>query len=113
MPRNRSSRLGYEAEHAIETFLTEHGFTVYRPRAGSPMDKGDVLGTPVVISVKNWKRLALAEWVDALPRMKDAAGREVGVVWHKKRGKGSPGDWYVTLTGEDFLALLAAYREAG
>lgn len=111
--RSRSARLGYDGEHAVELYLHTHGFPVYRPRAGSPQDRGDLIGQPLVISVKNYANPRLAEWVDALPRMRTAAEQPVGVVWHKRRGRGSPADWYVTMTGTDFLVFLAAYKEAG
>lgn len=108
---SRNSRLGYDAEHMIQLWLAEHGYPSERPRAGAPNDRGDLVGLPVVVSVKNHRTLALAEWVDALPRMTDAAGVSHGVVWHKRRGRGSPGAWYVTMTGETFVAFLRAYGQ--
>lgn len=110
---SRASRLGYDAEHAIEVYLAEHGFACVRPRAGAPQDRGDLAGLPVVVSIKNHKATELGKWMSALPRMCAAAGLPLGVVWHKRRGKASPADWYVTTDGATFLALLAAYREAG
>jgi hypothetical protein len=110
MSQNRSHRLGYEAEHAVETILNVSGFPVYRPRAGAAQDKGDLIGAGVVISVKNHARTSLSEWIGALPRMCEAASLPCGVVWHKRRGKGSPGDWYVTMDGDTFLVFLTAYN---
>jgi hypothetical protein len=108
---SRNSRLGYDGEHAVEMYLASRGFPCYRPRAGTRRDAGDLAGLPMVISIKNRAALALAEWVEALPRMCEAAGLKHGVVWHKRRNRGSPADWYVTMTGETFMALLASYRD--
>lgn len=106
---SRASRLGYDGEHAVELYLCNKGFACYRPRAGARRDCGDLAGLPLVVSVKNHAALALADWVNALPRMCEASGLTAGVVWHKRRNRASPGEWYVTMTGETFLALLATY----
>jgi hypothetical protein len=108
---SKASRLGYDAEHAVQVFLAKYGFASYRPRAGTHQDTGDLTGLPVVVSVKNHARTELAEWVDALRLMTSHAGLDLGVVWHKRRGRGDPADWYVTTTGEHFMTLLRAYRE--
>ena len=109
MTRNRAHALGYEAEHAVEVYLRERGYPTTRPRAGAAQDKGDLAGLPVVVSVKNHATIRLADWVGALPRMCSAAELPHGVVWHKRRGKGSPGEWYVTMPGSTFLAFLDSY----
>jgi len=119
------------AEALVVRCLQEHGWPYAERRVmGGSRDRGDVAGIPgLVIEVKNRGALALAEWVDEAvseatplrpvaligPDGKDT-GRtrwdqvnDLGVVWHKRRGKGDPLDWYVTMTGRDFLALLAAY----
>ena len=112
MTRPRSSRLGYDGERPVEVYLREHiNPNCYRPRAGATIDVGDILGLPITVSCKNHTRLSLAEWVVALQRMVRASGLEAGVVWHKRRGKSSPEDWYVTTTGGLFLPMLKAYVE--
>lgn len=103
---SRASRLGYAGERPIETLLTERGRHVWRPRAGQPHDTGDIHGAPVVISAKNWARLDLAGWVSDLEAQVVNAGARSGVVWHKKRGKSSPLDWYCTTSGRLFLPIL-------
>ena len=119
------------AEALVVRCLQEHGWPYAERRVmGGVNDRGDVAGIPgLVIEVKNRGALALAEWVDEAVReatpvrivaLLDGQGRDtgrtwqdpvndLGVVWHKRRGKGDPLDWYVTMTGRDFLALLAAY----
>jgi len=121
------------AEAQVVQCLREHGWPHAERRVmGGRNDRGDVAGIPgVVIEVKNSPDYVreLAGWVDEAK----AEGRNLAhgpnghcvvvgtcscewrpaVVWHKRRGKGDPLDWYVTMTGRGFLALLAEYtREA-
>lgn len=106
---SKASRLGYHGERPVELLMLDEGFDAYRPRAGGVADAGDISGVPLVISCKNHSALALASWVDDLPRMIQSAGAETGVVWHKRRGRAKPTEWYVTTTGDLFLPLLRAY----
>lgn len=90
---------GTRAETAVVGYLNASGFPFAERRAlhGST-DKGDVAGIPgVVMEVKNCKVTDLAGWVDEAKA--EAANAEVDVymVVHKRRGKGFPGDWYVTM----------------
>lgn len=98
-----NSRKGYSAERAIEVMLQNMGRHAYRPRAGAAKDCGDIGGQPYVISVKNHGRLALAEWVSDAEAMAVNARLRSAVVWHKKRGKADPREWYVTMSGRLFL----------
>jgi hypothetical protein len=104
-----NSKKGYVAERAIEVLLQGRypgiAENILRPRAGASNDKGDIHGLPVVISVKNWTDIALGPWVNECGRMIHHAGKGVGVVWHKRRGKGDPRDWYVTMDEPSFRAL--------
>lgn len=107
-----NSRKGYAGEHPVELILAQrYGPGVFRPRAGARRDVGDLRGVPLVISCKNRQVLEIAQWVDELGPMVEAAGLETGVVWHKRRGQASPLRWYVTTSGELFLPLLDAYAE--
>lgn len=98
-----NSRKGYSAEHAIEVMLADMGHQVWRPRAGATQDCGDIGGLPYVVSVKNHATLKLAEWVTRAEEMAVHAGQPSAVVWHKKRGKADPRDWYVSMSGRLFL----------
>jgi len=113
------------AEALVVQCLREHGWPYAERRVqGGQHDRGDVAGIPgVVIEVKNHAAMKLAEWVDeAVTESKVPAhvggiydgitpSPDLSVVWHKRRGKGDPLDWYVTMTGRDFLALLAEYTK--
>jgi hypothetical protein len=104
-----SHRKGYAAEHAVEVLLRERypfeAEHILRPRAGSSKDVGDIVGLPVVISVKNYVEPRLSGWVNDLEGMCENSGKGVGVVWHKTRGKASPLHWMVT-TDETHLGLM-------
>lgn len=121
---SRCSRLGYAGEKPVLDFYLAHDRDVYpagllgprdpysRPRAGTVHDCGDIAGLPYVVSCKNCAKLELAAWVDALPRMCEAAKLATGIVIHKRRGKGNPGLWYVTTTLDLFMPFHDAYLMA-
>ncbi len=75
-------------------------------------DRGDIAGVPsVVIEAKSAARVELAAWVDeAEVERRNDHGAPVAAVWHKRRGKTSPGAAFVTMTGAQFVNLL---RTAG
>jgi Holliday junction resolvase len=103
---------GTAAETAFVKCLQEAGFIHAERRAGNGRnDRGDVTGIPgLVIEVKCHKTIDLADWVDEMLAEKANADAEVGAVTHKRRGKANPLDWYVTMTGADFLVLLRAWQ---
>lgn len=103
------SKKGYSAERAVEVMWNDRGRPVMRPRAGAFADVGDLVGLPIVQSVKNHKSLALADWVDGMRRQCDNAGLPLGVVWHKRRLRGHPDGWYVTTSGAMAVDLIEAY----
>ncbi len=107
-----ASRKGYAGEHLTELWLEDAlGRPLERPRAGAPQDRGDLLGLPFTISVKNRAQLALSVWVDEMALMARHNGHEAGIVVHKRPRKGQPGDWYVTTRGELWLPFAHAYVE--
>jgi hypothetical protein len=106
---NRSKQKGTAAETAIVGYLRTNGFPYAERRAlAGNTDKGDVAGIPgVVIEAKACAKMELASWVDEATVEGRNAKATIAAVWHKRRGKGSPADWYVTVTGETFLHLIA------
>ena len=111
---NPSKGKGTDWETALVRFLGECGLPARRKVLAGNKDKGDVEveGVPgVVIEAKNCKRESLAAWVDEAVTEAENAGIPVGVVWHRRRlspkqQSTSPGDGYVTMTGEHFVKLL-------
>jgi hypothetical protein len=106
---SRNKAKGSAWERAIVEHLRAAGWPFAERRiAGAAKDRGDIAGVVgVVIEAKNTTRTTLAEWIDEaeLERANDNAW--LGVVWHKKRGKASAADGYVTMTGAQFTSLLA------
>lgn len=107
---------GTAAESQVVAYLRACGWVHAERRALRGVnDVGDIAGIPgVLIEVKAHRTFALAEWLDqvlgAVVRIRELGWADgiVGVVWHKRRGKGSPADWYVTMTGSQFVSLLAS-----
>lgn len=99
---------GTHAETQIVNYLIDNGWPHAERRAlNGAKDRGDVAGIPgVVIEVKNAARLCLAEWVDEALEEGHNANASISAVWFKRRGKGSPGQWFVAMTGEQFVKLL-------
>jgi hypothetical protein len=58
---------------------------------------------PASIEVKDVTRLELSGW---LTQAQANAQGLPAVVWHKRRGKASAEDWYITMSGADFLRLI-------
>jgi len=118
MTRTRSSAraAGSRFERLIADYLAVHVSDVIdrRVKTGAA-DKGDiggvrVHGKRVAVECKDVARMNLAGWVAeaSTERVNDDA--LAGVVVHKRRGKGSAGDQYVTLTLDDLIALLTGKR---
>jgi hypothetical protein len=108
-----SKKKGTAAETAIVAYLRSIGFVHAERRAlNGTQDRGDIAGIPaVVIEAKNCARQELAAWVAEAERERDNDNASLGVVWHKRRGKGHPGDWFVTMSGHQFAHLLREYLE--
>lgn len=113
-----AKRKGTAAESAVVAYLRDAGAVHAERRSlNGAKDRGDVAGIPgVVIEVKNHAHIDLAAFVDEAERESwNGPVSEVGVAWIKRRGKGSPGEWYVAMTGDTFRHLLieAGYLPRG
>jgi len=112
---NTAKNKGTAAETAIVDHLKENGFPFAERRtANGSNDRGDINVSPdVVIEVKNCRTMELAGWVDEAIVEGENAGAWLTAVWHKRMRKGQPGDWYVTMDGHMFVALLQMLKEKG
>ena len=101
---------GTRWETAIVDYLRANGVPHAERRArNGAKDRGDLSGIPgLVVEAKNTKTLSLAAWVDEAEVERRNDGAAFGLVWHHRRGKASPGDGYVTMTGATLLDLLRA-----
>lgn len=106
---NPSGQKGTKWETAVVNFLAACGLPARRIVKKGSRDEGDLVaeGVPgIAIEAKNCRGQSLAAWVDEAVTEAANAGVPVGVVWHHRRGKASPGDGYVTMSGEHFVKLL-------
>jgi len=106
------------AEAQVVQCLQEHGWPYAERRVmGGRHDRGDVSGIAgVVIEVKDHAKMQLAEWIGEAEREAmngHAVGElmDLGIVVHKRRGKGNPLDWYASMSVRTLLALLTAYTK--
>jgi hypothetical protein len=107
---SRSKQKGTAWETAICRYLAGNGFPHVERRAltGS-QDRGDLAGIPgVVIEAKNCQRTDLAGWLDEAAIEQANDGADYSAVWHHRRGKASPGEGFVTMSGASFVRLLRA-----
>lgn len=105
---NRSKIKGTSAETAVVGYLRQHGAPHAERRALNGVnDRGDIAGIiGVCIEVKNHSRDNLPTWIDetVIEGVNDHA--QIAVCWHKRRGTTDPGKWFVTMTGEQLIAVL-------
>lgn len=118
MSRSRASAkaAGSSFERLVADYLAEHvsEFVDRRVKTGGA-DKGDIGGLRahggrVVVEVKNHTKMALGTWLGEAETERLNDGALVGLVAHKRHGKGQPGDQLVTLTLRDLAALLSGKR---
>lgn len=110
MSRSRATakKAGTAWETAIVGALKQYGFPhAERRRLSGSKDRGDIAGVPgVAIEAKNTSRVELAAAVDEANVEALNAAVPVGVAWFKRRGKSSPLDGYVVMSGDTFLRLI-------
>lgn len=104
---------GTRGENAVVEALKVSGYkTVERRALNGVKDRGDIAGLPgVVVEVKNHDSYAgkLAGWIDEAKLERLNASADLGVVWHRRKGKSDALEWFVTMTGEQFICLLRRY----
>jgi hypothetical protein len=101
-----SRRKGSRAEVAVVHALRRAGWKADTSRNvldGRRTGDDIVWDGPASIEVKDVTRLELSGWLTQAQA--NAQGRPA-VVWHKKRGKSAAEDWYITMSGADFLRLI-------
>lgn len=112
MSGSTSRRRGHNAERAVARYLTDSGVNAKTTRATSGFQSGTDIAfedeTGFAVEVKDWARTALPEW---LKQARNDANGRVAVVWHKQRGKADPADWFVTMTGSDFVRIMRLVKE--
>ncbi|MFT4202176.1 hypothetical protein [Gordonia sp. (in: high G+C Gram-positive bacteria)] len=119
MTRNRKSAksAGSRFEREIAETLAralEDDRIERRARSGAK-DRGDIAGLRlhgkrIVVEAKNCARIDLAGWMREAEVERGNDDALVGVVAHKRHGKGDPLDQWVTMTVREFIAILRGDR---
>jgi len=102
-----SRRKGSRAEVAVVHALRRAGWTADTSRNvldGRRTGDDIVWDGPASIEVKDVAKTDLAGW---LRQAQEQARERPAVVWHKRRGHAQAESWFVTMSGQDFLRLIA------
>jgi len=111
--RRSARQAGSRFEREVADYLAEHvDDRIDRRVKGGAKDKGDIgglrhMGQRVVIECKNTSRINLSTWMNEAHTAMGHDDAGVGIVIHKRHGKGQPGDQWVTTTLDDLIALIA------
>ena len=114
MTRTRRSarQAGSRFEREIADYLAEHvDDRIDRKVKTGKRDEGDIgglrhMGQKVCVEVKNTSRINLGVWANEVELQRGHYDAGVGLIVHKRHGKGQPQDQWVTLTLADFVSLL-------
>ena len=103
-------------ETAVASYLAQHvDDRIERRAKAGGKDRGDIsgfrhMGARVVVEVKNTARINLAGWAAEAEVERGNDDATVGMVVHKRHGKGDPADQWVTMTLADLVALVNGNR---
>ena len=119
MSRNRASAkaAGARFERLIADYLAEHvDDRIDRRVKTGGKDRGDIgglrhMGGRVVIECKDTSRINLGAWAAEAEIERGNDDALAGLIAHKRHGKGSPADQWITLTVADLVALLTGNRD--
>lgn len=115
---NRSARqAGAKFERSIADYLAAHygDDRIDRRVKHGAKDRGDIAGMrvhgqPLVIECKNTTRLDLAGWAAEAETERGNDDALAGVIIHKRHGKTSPAQQWVTMTLRELLAIIDGER---
>ena len=98
---------GSQAERDVVKWLKQWFPYVDRRLAGATLDKGDISGIPgVTIEIKNHAKMDLAGWIEELIVEMTNDNAWTGVVIHKRKGRGTPAEWYASMPAQVWVELL-------
>jgi hypothetical protein len=119
MARSRATakKAGSSFERLIADYLAQHvdDRIDRRVKTGS-QDRGDIaglrhMGHRVVIEAKNTAKTSLGTWAAEAEVERGNDDALLGVVCHKRHGKGAPADQWVTMTLGELVSLLTGSRD--
>lgn len=119
MTRTRATakQAGTSFERLVANYLAEQiDDRIDRRVKTGAADKGDIAGLRhhghrIAIECKDVAKLNLAGWVTEAQVEATNDGALLGLVVHKRRGKGQAADQYVTLVLSDLVKLLTLANE--
>ena len=103
-------------ERLVADYLAEHvDDRIDRRVKTGKNDKGDIaglrhMGVRIVVEVKDVVKMALGTWINEAEVERGNDDAVVGMVVHKRHGKGKAEDQLVTMTLRDLVALLTGVR---
>jgi hypothetical protein len=107
--RRTYKQVGTEAETAVVRYLWKWWPNASRLAPAGSADIGDVGGIPgLTIQVKAHHKMDLGNWLNQTAEQSARAQTAHYALVHKRHGKGSPGDWYVTLPLKQFVPIYQA-----
>jgi hypothetical protein len=79
-------------------------------------DVGDIAGLrfhghKIAVEVKNTAKVELSKWASEAEVERLNLGALAGIIIHKRHGKGAPGEQWVTMTVDNFVALMNAREQ--
>lgn len=113
---NRAKAKGTAFETLVVTALQQHlGPEVCRRTTTGAKDRGDIHGLYIrglrtVAELKNHASMDLSDWVREAEVERGHDDAQVGLVVHKRRGKGDALDQYVTMPLRDLLTIITGTR---
>ena len=114
--RQSAKSAGARFERLVADYLAEHvDDRIDRRAKTGAKDRGDIgglrhMGARVVIECKDEARVALAGWASEAEVERGNDDALVGLVVHKRHGRGTAADQWVTCTLADLVALLTGER---
>jgi hypothetical protein len=112
MSGNYSRNKGARSEVAVANWLTSRGFEAITSRnaRGGSQGGADIIcpDLPLSVEVKAGARSELAAWLDQARQQGDEDAP--GLVVHRRKGKGDPGEWFATMALADLVALVERLR---
>ena len=113
---SRAKAKGTAMETLIVAELQRHlGDNICRRTTSGAKDRGDIHGLHIrglrtVAEVKNHQSMSLAAWVDEAEIERGNDDAAVGLVIHKRKGRGQALDQYVTMPLRDLLTIITGQR---
>lgn len=116
--RKSAKAAGTRFESSVASYLARalNDPRIERRAKSGAKDRGDVTGLLLhgkrcVVECKDCTRVELSKWLSEAETERGNDDAAFGVVAHKRKGKGSPEDQYVTMTLKTFAAICAGGPE--